>query len=199
MFRRPADNSTASQLHRQYEMKVLQLDTWENPYVQVTPDYQAYWGGGIRADFGVPFFTQRSVPLTPPESLASLQNSCANGFRRYWKDSPIFVGAAGFPADAYSLDGFNYLPPMASKVIGNSFSNPLIPGTQTYGKIFTYLGGDNGENTKNGGDNLAHDYNAADHSYLANAALWDSWYFSSRAADGATLLRKVPHLTTGLR
>jgi hypothetical protein len=108
IYRWPPDNSISSLLHRQFEMKVLGLDTWETPYVQITPDNQAYWGGGVRADFGVPFFTFRSVPLTPPQSLASLQHACANGFRRYWKDSPIATNNGKFPADAYALDGYLY-------------------------------------------------------------------------------------------
>jgi hypothetical protein len=173
IYRWPPDNSISSLLHRQFEMKVLGLDTWENPYVQITPDNQAYWGGGVRADFGVPFFTFRSVPLTPPQSLASLQHACANGFRRYWKDSPIATNNGKFPADAYALDGFQYLAPMASKVIGNSFSQPLIRGDQVKGQLFAHLGPANGGPAQN--------YAIADHSYLANAALWDSWYFSSLA------------------
>jgi hypothetical protein len=172
-YRWPADSSLASKLHRQLEMKVLGLDTWENPYVQITPDNQAYWGGGVRADFGVPFFTHRSIPLTPPLSLATLQHSCANGFRRHWKDSPIATNGGRFPADAYGLDGHQYLAPMVSKAIGNSFAQPLIRGDRVDGTLFAFLGEVNGGTPRN--------FNIADHSYLANAALWDSWYFSSLA------------------
>jgi hypothetical protein len=171
MYRWPADGSLSSKLHRQLEMKVLGLDAWENPYVQVTPENQAYWGGGVRADFGVPFFTFRSVPLTPPLSIAALQHACANGFRRHWKDSPIATGGGRFPADAFSLDGHQYLAPMVSKAIGNSFAQPLIPGNRVDGSLFAFLGPGNGGRSAN--------YNIADHSYLANAALWDTWYFSS--------------------
>ncbi len=171
IYRWPADSSIGSLLHRQFEMKVIGLDTWENPYVQITPDNQAYWGGGVRADFGVPFFTSRSVPLTPPQSIAALQHSCANGFRRHWKDSPIATNGGRFPANAESLDGFLYLAPMASKVIGNSFAQPLISGDRVEGQLYAHL------EERNGG--AARNHNIADHSYLANAALWDSWYFSS--------------------
>lgn len=173
IFRWPADNSTTSRLHSQFEMKVVGLDTWENPYIQITPDNQAYWGGGVRADFGVPFFTFRSIPLTPPISLGRLQHACANGFRRYWKDSPISIPSGSFPANANALDGYRYLAPMASRVIGNSFAHPLIAGDRLEGTLFANLGAGNGS--------PARDYTTADHSYLANAALWDSWYFSSLA------------------
>lgn len=169
-YRWPADSTLASKLHRQFEMKVLGVDTPENPYLQITPDNQAYWGGGVRADFGVPFFIHRNIPLTPPLSLAAFQHSCANGFRRHWKDSPIRVGGA-FPSDAFGLDGHQYLAPMVSKAIGNSFAQPLIAGERVEGTLTACLG------TNNGG--VAQAYNIADHSYLANAALWDSWYLSS--------------------
>lgn len=172
IYRWPADSSISSLLHRQFEMKVMGLDTWENPYVQITPENQAYWGGGVRADFGVPFFTLRSVPLTPPQSLAAFQHACANGFRRYWKDSPISTGGLGtFPKDAYSLDGFRYLAPMVSKAIGNSFASPLIRGSEVSGQLLAHLGAGNADTARN--------YNIADHAYLANAALWDSWFLSS--------------------
>jgi hypothetical protein len=169
-YRWPADGSTASKLHRQFEMLVFGVDAPENPYLQITPDNQAYWGGGVRADFGVPFFTYRNIPLTPPLSLAAFQHSCANGFRRHWKDSPIRIGGS-FPSDAYGLDGHQYLAPMVSKAIGNSFAQPLIRGDQVDGTLFACLGPPNG--------GAADNYNIADHSYLANAALWDSWYLSS--------------------
>ncbi|MBK1825804.1 hypothetical protein [Haloferula rosea] len=174
VYRWPADGSISSRVHRQFEMKVVGIDTWENPYVQVTPDNQAYWGGGVRADFGVPFFTHRSIPLTPPLSLAALQHSCANGFRRYWKDSPISTGGPGtFPQDAESLDGYQYLAPKVSKAIGNSFAHPLIAEDRTDGELFAHLGDKNSSAARN--------HTIADHAYLANAALWDSWYFSSLA------------------
>ncbi|MFM7182025.1 MAG: hypothetical protein ACKO2G_11255, partial [Verrucomicrobiales bacterium] len=169
-YRWPADGSLSSKLHRQFEMLVVGVDTPENPYLQITPDNQAYWGGGVRADFGVPFFTYRNVPLTPPLSLAAFQHSCANGFRRHWKDSPVRIGGT-FPTDAFGLDGHQYLAPMVSKAIGNSFAQPLIRGDRVEGTLLACLASGNG--------GAPGQYNIADHSYLANAALWDSWYLSS--------------------
>jgi len=173
-YRWAANDALSSRLHLQFELDVRALDSWENSYVQITADNQAYWGGGVRPDFGVPFFTFRSIPLTPLQSLASLQHSCANGFRRHWKDSHISTGGLGaFPQDAFSLDGHQYLAPMASRVIGNSFAQPLIAQDRIDGTVFAKLT-----------QTLTvppRDYAIADHSYLANAALWDSWFFSSLA------------------
>lgn len=174
IFRQAADGGLDSRLSHQTELQVIQVSAWENPHVQITPGNQAYWGGGVRADFGVPFFTLRSVPLVPIKSIASFQHSCANGFRRYWKDSTVSTPRPpqfGFPQAALSLDGHRYLAPMGSKLIGNSFSHPLIPADNTHDTVMA-------------ADNQAINPTAvplpvADHAYLANSALWDSWYFSS--------------------
>jgi hypothetical protein len=171
LFRQAADKSLAARLHHMIDIQVTPVSTWENPHVQITPGNQAYWGGGVRADFGVPFFTLRSVPLVPIKSIASFQHSCANGFRRYWKDSTVSVPASSFPSTANALDGHRYLAPMGSKLIGNSFAHPLIPATKTSHTITA---------TDNQADPpVAGSLPVADHAYLANAALWDSWYFSS--------------------
>lgn len=173
IFRQAADSSLTSRLAHQMEIFVTQVSSWENPYVQITPGNQAYWGGGTRADFGVPFFTLRGVPLTPMKSLAAFQHSCANGMRRQWKDSNVSIPSGSFPATAEGLDGHRYLQPMGSKWIGNSFAHPLIPAGATMGQASLP---DN-----QGTPPVASNLRLADHSYLANAALWDTWYFSSMA------------------
>jgi hypothetical protein len=172
-FRAAADNLLQTRHSHQMEIAVFPVSTWENPYVQITPANQGYWGGGVRADFGVPFFTYRSIPFTPLKSIASFQHSCANGMRRYWKDSSVSLPASSFPATAMGLDGHRYLMPMGSKLIGNSFAHPLIARNATQTDVSVAR------------DQAAPPVNTsttfADHSYLANAALWDSWYFSSLA------------------
>lgn len=170
-FRIAADSTPVARMIHQMELQVTQVSTWENPHVQITPGNQAYWGGGVRADFGVPFFTLRSVPLVPIKSIAAFQHSCANGFRRYWKDSGVSVPAFSFPSAANSLDGHRYLAPLGSKLIGNSFSHPLIPAGKTHDMVMAA--------DDQSGNPGAAALPVADHAYLANAALWDSWYFSS--------------------
>ncbi len=173
LFRQAADNSPATRLAHQMDLFVTAVHTWENPYVQITPDNQAYWGGGTRADFGVPFFTMRGVPLTPMKSIAAFQHSCANGMRRHWKNSNVSVPAGSFPPTAEGLDGHRYLSPMGSKLIGNSFAHPMIPASSTSTQASLA--------DAQAAPPVAATVPLADHSYLANAALWDSWYFSSLA------------------
>ena len=175
-FRIAPDTSTAVRLLHQMEVQITPVSTWENPHVQITPGNQAYWGGGVRADFGVPFFTLRSVPMVPMQSIAAFQHSCANGFRRYWKDSDQAVPAPGlgrFPSNALGLDGHRYLAPMGSKLIGNSFAHPLIPSHRTDAEVMA--------TSEQVANPVASPMPVADHAYLANAALWDSWFFSSLA------------------
>lgn len=173
IFRQAADDSLAAKLFHQMEIFATQVNSWENPHVQITPGNQAYWGGGTRADFGVPFFTMRGVPLTPMKSIASFQHSCANGMRRQWKDSTVSIPASSFPSTAEGLDGHRYCFPMGSKLIGNSFAHPLIPASAT--RALSNLANDQAAPP------VASSVTLADHSYLANAALWDTWYFSTMA------------------
>lgn len=184
LYRMAADKSLTARLHHMIDIQVTPVSTWENPHVQITPGNQAYWGGGVRADFGVPFFTFRSVPLVPIKSIASFQHSCANGFRRYWKDSTVSVPASSFPPSANGLDGHRYLAPMGSKLIGNSFAHPLIPANKTHHDIMIADGQANVP--------TAAPTPAADHAYLANAALWDSWYFSSLTPQTTHPFRSLP-------
>lgn len=183
-FRAAPDSSMGVRLGHQMEVQVTPVSTWENPHVQITPGNQGYWGGGVRADFGVPFFTLRSVPLTPIKSIASFQHACANGFRRYWKDSSVSVPANRFPATAKTLDGHRYLAPMGSKLIGNSYAHPLIPKDKTNHQTLA--------SDDQGNAGTAASVPVADHAYLANAALWDSWYFSSLTPQTAHPYRSNP-------
>jgi hypothetical protein len=121
------------------EISVIPVSTWENPHVQITPGNQGYWGGGIRADFGTPFFALRGIPLTPIKSIASFQHACANGFRRPWKDSDVSIPARSFPTTAEGLDGHRYLGPMGSKLIGNFFAHPLVPAGDTSTEVVDYV------------------------------------------------------------
>jgi hypothetical protein len=183
-FRASSDDSQTAKLAHQMEIAVFPVSTWENPYVQITPGNQAYWGGGVRADFGVPFFTYRSVPLTPMKSIAAFQHSCANGMRRYWKDSSVSIPGSSFPSNAMGLDGHRYLMPMGTKLIGNSFAHPLIPRNNTFTTLSVA--------STQADPPVSSSTPMADHAYLANAALWDTWYFSSLAPQTVQPYRSSP-------
>lgn len=171
VYRRSIDNSPQNRLLHQMEHRAERLPDWFSPIVDVTGGNQAYWGGAVDSTLGTSFFTMRSVPLVPIKSIASFQHSCANGMTRHWKNSPHTTNS--FPSNAETLDGYAYLAPMGSKLIGNSFSHPLMGADKTHGVV-------QDDYDRNDGVNASpRNRFVADHAYLANSALWDSWYFSS--------------------
>lgn len=129
-----------------FEVHIEPLDSWKNRNLEVSPNGQSYFGGGVTAQSGTPLVTTHSVPHEPLTSLASFQNAFANGFT--W--------SGNLPAQG------SYLLPQISHAIGNSVAPSVIPSDQT-------------NSTLDGPRQLA------DHSYLANQALWDDWFLSSIA------------------
>lgn len=123
---------------------------------------RGYFGGGTTGNFGSRFVTTHSVLRKPIISMAALQHSMANGFI---PDKPD----ANAPAYGYSPanDHTNHsirLPmlPQISHAIGNSLAPALLAKDKTEGT-------------------LSHGRAIADHSYLANKALWNDWFFSGIA------------------
>lgn len=110
-----------------------------------------YFGGGMNAIFGTSFITTHSVPREPIVSLAAFQHSFANGFPN---QRPRYEYATLNPREP--------MLPQISHAIGNSFAPSVIAMDKT-------------EDSLPGGRPIA------DHSYLANQALWDDWFLSGIA------------------
>ena len=139
-----------------YEFTVEPLLSWKNRSLEVSTNGNAYFGGSMDAEFGNSFVTTHSVPREPIVSLAALQHSCANGFE--------------FQKPKYGYATLNAREPMLPQIahaIGNSMAPSVIPSGETEGSL-------------PGGRPLA------DHSYLANRALWDDWFFSGIAPQSTT-------------
>ncbi|GAA5130982.1 hypothetical protein GCM10023212_41640 [Luteolibacter yonseiensis] len=131
-----------------YEYSVEQISSLKNDRLDGTPEGQAYFGASMTSDDGNAFVTTHSVPREPIVSLAAFQHSFANGF------------TAQKPRLGYStLNAREPLLPQISHAIGNSLACPVIDKDKTAG-------------TAAGGRPLA------DHSYLANQALFDDWFLS---------------------
>ena len=131
-----------------YEYSVDQLNSWINNKLEQSPGGNAFFGGGTDAASGTSFVTTHSVPREPVISLAAFQHSFANGF-----NSPR-------PKYGYgTLNAREPLLPQISHAIGNSYASPLIAKDKTEGL-------------------LPGARPMADHSYLANQALWDDWFLS---------------------
>ena len=134
-----------------YELSIEPLISWKNRNLEVSTNGNAYFGGGMNAEFGQSFVTTHSVPREPIVSLAALQHSFANGFL--------------FQKPPYGYATLNVREPMLPQIshaIGNSLAPSVIEADQTQSII--------------AGSRLI-----VDHSYLANKALWDDWFFSGIA------------------
>ncbi|MCP5537436.1 MAG: hypothetical protein H7A51_14535 [Akkermansiaceae bacterium] len=133
-----------------WEIHISLLNSWKNRDLEVSPNGQAFFGGGHTAQSGSSLITTHSIPREPLISLAAFQNSLANGFA--WSGSRLSQG--------------NYLLPQIGHAIGNSAAPSIMPSGVT-------------ESTLGGSRPLA------DHSYLANKALWDDWFLSGIAPQTA--------------
>ena len=110
----------------------------------------------MNAEFGTNYLVTHAVPRDPIYSLAAFQHAFANGFR-------AVTGRTGHNMLDYSIP----LLPLIIHPIGNSLAPSVLPPGDTSG-------------TLDGGRILA------DHSYLANQALWDEWFLSGISPDNAT-------------
>lgn len=134
-----------------YEFRAEPLVSWKNRSIEVSANGQAYYGGGMSAEFGSNFVTTHSIPREPIVSLAAFQHSFANGFE--------------MTRPKYGYGTLNAREPMLPQIahaIGNSMAPPMMSADRTEGSI-------------SGGRAMA------DHSYLANRELWDAWFLSGIA------------------
>jgi hypothetical protein len=134
-----------------YEYRIEPLSSWKNRSIEVTTQGNAYYGGGMTASDGTSFVVTHSIPREPIFSLAAFQHSFANGF-------DVLRPRSGYAV----LNPREPMLPQISHAIGNS----LAPSV---------LAPDAVEGTLPGNRPLA------DHSYLANQALWDDWFLSGIA------------------
>ncbi len=134
-----------------YEYTMEPLSSWKNRSIETSPNGNAYFGGGLDAGSGTSFVSTHSIPREPIVSLAALQHSFANGF---YNQRPVYGYA--------TLNAREPMLPQVSHAIGNSLAPAALASDQVRGQ-------------------LPGPRPLADHSYLANAALWDDWFFSGIA------------------
>ncbi len=134
-----------------YEYRVQPIISWKEGKIEVDEQGRSYYGGGLTAETGTNTIITHSVPREPIVSLGALQHSFANGFIT---QRPPYGYAA--------LSAREPLLPQIAHAIGNSMAPPMMDSSETEGSL-------------PGGRPMA------DHSYLANLALWDEWFFSGIA------------------
>ena len=122
-----------------------------------------YQGGGRQPNLGGNFSViRRRLPLAPPQSLGAFENAIAIGFFQRFKDAPAIDGDP-YPSNAMALSGNHNAWPDMSKVIGNSRGTPFLNLSEVY---------------RRGTSAAPNQRTATDHSWMANTALWDSWFLS---------------------
>ncbi|WP_338285840.1 hypothetical protein [Luteolibacter sp. LG18] len=119
-----------------------------------------YFGASYTAGTGSSYVITQSVPKAPIFSLGTLQNSLADGL----------PDNATIAANDSNLSRVWYLRPSISHAIANSFApSVMAPGSTAVTK-------GSGKYTRD----------LADHSFLANRALWDDYFFSSISPKSST-------------
>jgi hypothetical protein len=122
-----------------------------------------YQGGGRQPNLGGSFYViRRRLPLAPPLSLGAFENAIASGFRERFRNAPA-IAPDPYPSDADALSGDQAAWPKGSRSIGNSWTNPFV-GADV---VFRPPSGSAPEARA-----------ASDHSWMANTALWDTWFLS---------------------
>lgn len=140
-----------------FEVQIQPMNSWKNRNLEVSPNGNGYFGGGMNAEFGTNRISTHSVPREPLYSLAAFQHAFANGF------------SSNNPIDGYAIiKARSGMLPQVSHPIGNSNASGMIPKDRT-------------DRSLQGGPRVL-----ADHAYLANRALWDDWFLSGIAPQTAS-------------
>lgn len=142
--------------------------------VQVNKDGQGFYGGGYTSESGTTHVIQQEIPAVPPMAIAALSHAHLGGFSL--ATEPAAEGYLGLVSpEGYesfqrvTATGHAGLLPHTLQAIGNSYAHPSIPA-------------DKAAQTRTRNFNVAVPEKTqymADHSYLANKALWDDFFFSS--------------------
>ena len=134
-----------------YEFRVEAINSSRATNIEVSPAGNSFFGGGRTASDGVSFITTHTVSREPMHSIAAFQHSFANGFNT---QKPK-VGYA-------TLNAREPMLPHIGHAIGNSMASSMLAPDRTEGT-------------------MPPSRPLADHSYLANEALFDTWFFSGVA------------------
>ncbi|MFU8893643.1 MAG: hypothetical protein ACNA8L_08445 [Luteolibacter sp.] len=169
--------------------------------VQNTQNGSGYFGGGYTPEAGVTQVIQQEIPVVPPISIAALSHARLGGFTLA-NEAPVGEGRTGtVQMEGYgggiNLDtnhllnpshtlgfqrvtasGQGGLFPHTLQAIGNSYAHPMLLPNQAFNDQYERI-----FDTDDGPRRMVF----ADHSYLANKALWDDFFFSSITPQPTTI------------
>lgn len=168
-----------------WDWMVGKVPTVEDSILQAQPETgNGYYGGGYTIEAGTTHVTQREIPVLPPISIASLSHAHLGGFSlayampigndpdadTYFKRATELQEPSGLEYQRTTATGQAGLAPHITQAIGNSYAHPHIPADQAVTTKRRHFDADEGETAP---------IPFVDHSYLANKALWDDYFFSS--------------------
>jgi Tfp pilus assembly protein PilX len=135
---------------------------------------QGYYGGGYTGESGTTHVVQQEIPVTPPMAIAALSHAHLGGFSLANEAAAADYNALvnGPTSGAFQKTtalGQGGLFPHTLQAIGNSYAHPHIPADKASTSWNRTFSADTGPIART----------LADHSYLANKALWDDYFFSS--------------------
>ena len=183
-----------------WDWQISKINTVEDSILQAKPGTgNGYYGGGYTVELGATHVVQSEVPVLPPISIASLSHAHLGGFSLayaipvgenpdtdsyWWKSGPV-NNPTGVAYQRVTASGQNGLAPHIVQAIGNSYAHPNIPAEKAFVRKSRTFDLDEGSK----------EVPFVDHSYLANKALWDEFFFSSVAPQP----NKVPLFGTSSR
>jgi hypothetical protein len=126
------------------------------------------YGGGYSISNGTSHVVQQEIPVTPPISIAALSHARLGGYSISNED-PTTPPSGTAAYERVTAVGFGGLFPRTLQPIGNSYAHPNLAADKAFSSDWsrTFVTGSPKSVT------------FADHSYLANKALWDEFFFSS--------------------
>lgn len=161
--------------------------------VNNTQGGEGYFGGGYTPEAGVTRAIQQEIPVAPPISIAALSHARLGGFTLA-NEAPVGEGKTGTgQMEGYgggynplinhlvnpsltlgfqrvTASGQGGLYPHTLQAIGNSYAHPMLDSNKAYNDNYDRI---------YDADDGTRKVVFADHSYLANKALWDDYFFSS--------------------
>ncbi len=184
-------NSIASGYNHGWNWWLDEMNSVLEALVQESQAGNGFFGGGYSSENGATHVVQQELPVTPPISIAALSHARIGGFTLA-NEAPVAQGKTGTsqmegygpntdnggvdnPTNTLgfqrvSANGQGGLFPHVLQAIGNSYANPNLEADMAF---------DTNWSCTYDQDDGARKVTFADHSYLANKALWDEFFFSS--------------------
>lgn len=157
--------------HHGWNWWVQDINSIFDANVQVTSRHEGFYGGGMTPENGTTHVVQREIPVVPPISIASLSHAHLGGFSLANESLGQGNNASNTTSNfqRVTASGQGGLFPHTICAIGNSYAHPYLNPDQAHTRWQRHYSEISGPKQ----------VTLADHSYLANKALWDDCFFSS--------------------